>query len=257
VNPTLEVIHKRRSLRSYSDHPLTDEEKEIILQATFRAPTAGNMMLYSIIDVEDQAIKEKLVKTCDNQPFIARAPWVLLFLADYQRWYDYYKFSGVDQRCKMIGVEFRKPEVGDMLLACCDALIAAQTAVLAAESLGIGSCYIGDILENWEIHQEMFKLPDYVVPITMVCFGKPPFERSNNRKTSRFAQEFIVFKNQYRRLQQDDFERMFQPVIDRFSGTFLPEAENWGQQNYFRKFIADFSVEMSRSVREILKNWGE
>ncbi len=67
----------------------------------------------------------------------------------------------------------RKPEEGDLFLACCDALIAAQTAVIAAESLGLGSCYIGDIMENYEVHRDLFKLPKYVFPICLVCFGYP------------------------------------------------------------------------------------
>ena len=67
----------------------------------------------------------------------------------------------------------RKPQEGDLFLACSDALIAAQTAVVAAESLGIGSCYIGDIMENYEAHRDLFGLPQYVFPICLLCFGYP------------------------------------------------------------------------------------
>jgi FMN reductase (NADPH)/FMN reductase [NAD(P)H] len=65
---------------------------------------------------------------------------VLLFLADYQRWYDYYQASGVEQLCEEKGLAMRKPEEWVLFLACLDALIAAQTAIVAAESLGLGSC---------------------------------------------------------------------------------------------------------------------
>ncbi|MEX1329519.1 MAG: nitroreductase family protein [Desulfobacterales bacterium] len=58
-----------------------------------------------------------------------------------------------------------------LLLVCCDALIAAQTAVIAAESLGVGSCYIGEIMENYEEHKELFGLPKYVFLISLICFG--------------------------------------------------------------------------------------
>ena len=68
MNETLQVILNRRSTRKYADTPVTREEKETILQAAMRAPTAGNMMLYSIIEVEDRALKERLAVTCDNQP---------------------------------------------------------------------------------------------------------------------------------------------------------------------------------------------
>jgi len=173
MNPTLDVIEKRRSVRAFAPEPISQEEREAILHAAFRAPTAGAMMLYSIIEVEDQALKERLAETCDHQPFIAKAPYLLLFLADYQRWMNVYTCSGVEERCRELGVPYRTPQAGDLMLACCDALIAAQTAVIAAESMGIGSCYVGDILEQYEVHRQMFNLPRYVMPLTLVCFGRP------------------------------------------------------------------------------------
>ena len=99
MNPVIETILNRKSIRAYSDQPVTEEEKQTILQAAMRSPTAGNMMLYSIIDVQEQALKDRLAITCDNQPFIAKAPLVLLFMADYQRWFDYYRLSGVEALC--------------------------------------------------------------------------------------------------------------------------------------------------------------
>ncbi len=127
--------------------------------------------------------------SCDNQPFIARAPLVWLFLADYQRWFDYFIASGVDQLCEQQKTTMRKPEEGDLFLACCDALIAAQTAVIAAESLGLGSCYIGDIMENYEVHRDLFNLPKYVFPICLVCFGYPTRQQMERAQTNTFPGE--------------------------------------------------------------------
>ena len=257
MNPVLEVIANRRSVRAYADQPITTEEKEAILQAAFRAPTAGNMMLYSILEVDDPTLKERLTVTCDNQPFIARAPLVLLFLADYQRWFDYFTHCRVEQRCQELGLTYRTPQEGDLMLACCDTLIAAQNAVIAAESMGIGSCYIGDILERYEIHQELFSLPKYVVPVTLVCFGHPTPGQQTRPQTPRFDKEFIVHKNAYHPLGDNAMEQMFLPTQERYfsTGRYYEGAENIGQHYYLRKFISEFSVEMSRSVREILKNW--
>lgn len=257
MNPVLDVINNRRSVRKYSERSISIAKKDQVLQAVLRAPTAGNMMLYSIIEIEDQDLKNKISITCDNQPFIAKAPWVLLFVADYQRWWDYYHCCQVKKYCEEKELAYRTPQEGDMLLAVCDALIAAQTAVLAAESLGIGSCYIGDILENYEIHRELLSLPDYVLPITLLCFGYPNKSDKSLRKTSRFEREFIHFKNQYNRLGDEDLSRMFQPLEDLNTRGGLPldGARNIGQNNYQRKFIADFSIEMNRSVKAMLNNW--
>jgi FMN reductase (NADPH)/FMN reductase [NAD(P)H] len=214
-----------------------------------RAPTGGNMMLYAILEIEDQAIKERLAVTCDNQPFIAKAPLVLLFLADYQRWMDFFHHSGVEELCRTRGIPFRQPEEGDLMLAISDALIAAQTAVIAAESMGIGSCYIGDIMENFEVHRDLLQLPSYTFPIAMACFGFPTDQQQLRSRTTRYPEDLIVFKDVYRRLSPTELETMATPA--NASG----EALNSGQQIYLRKFASKFMLEMNRSVREILKNW--
>ena len=257
MNPVMDVILKRKSVRAYEEREIGQEAKREILAATLRAPTAGNMMLYSIVEVTDQHAKDTLVKTCDNQPFIARAPWVLLFLADYQRWFDYFVASGVQEVCAQNKVAMRKPEEGDLFLACCDALIAAQTAVIAAESLGIGSCYIGDIMENYEAHQELFHLPAYVFPICLVCFGYPTQQQKERELTSRFDDKFIVFENQYKRLDREALEEMFRERQDSIfrDRKEVEGASNFGRLQYQRKFAAGFSVEMTRSVRAILRRW--
>ena len=254
MNETLKVIHHRRSVRAYSDRPLTREEKDQILAAAFRAPTAGNLMLYSIIEVEEQSIKDRLAVTCDDQPFISRAPYVLLFLADYQRWHDYFKRCGVAERAKALNIADRQPQVGDLMLACCDALIAAQTAVIAAESMGIGSCYIGDILEQYEVHRELFDLPQYTLPITMLCFGYPA--GAAKKLTTRFSKEAIVHTNRYRRPEGEELEKGFADLETNFRvGHDKSEYASAGQAVYFRKFVSDFSIELNRSVKEMLKNW--
>jgi FMN reductase (NADPH)/FMN reductase [NAD(P)H] len=250
----LDVIHQRKSVRAYEDKPIPEDVRQTILDATLRAPTAGNMMLYSIIEVNDQAKKDRLVETCDNQPFIATAPWVLLFLADYQRWYDYFEVSKVEHYCLEVGTTMIKPEEGDLMLACCDALIAAQTAVIVAESMGLGSCYIGDILENFEIHQEMFSLPPYAIPIAMLCLGYPTQEQQVREKTSRFEPEFIVHENEYRRIDEAGYVRMFSQRQARLRSSGSAST-NIGLALYKRKFSAAYSKEMRRSVTAMLRSW--
>lgn len=244
MNPVLETIHHRKSTRDYQPRPVPPDVRHRIIQAAMRAPTAGNMMLYSIIEVQDQALKEQLVETCDNQPFIAEAPLVLLFLADYQRWFDYFHIEGVKEHLMEADQEIVTPKPGDLLLAACDALIAAQTSVLAAESLGLGSCYIGDILENYEIHREMFNLPPYALPVALLCFGYPTAEALARQQTARFGDEFIHFQDSYRRLSEEEYERMFNPNAT--------GEDSVGVRVYRRKYSAGFSIEMRRSVQAML-----
>ena len=137
MNETLGLLRIPRPIhpRPDEERPISVEDKDLLLQATLRGPTVGNMMLYSIIEVNDQAAKDTLARTCDNQPFIARAPLALLFLADYQRWFDYFTLSGVEELIGCWGEPLRKPQEGDLFLACNDVWIVAQTAVVAAAGL--------------------------------------------------------------------------------------------------------------------------
>jgi len=259
MNETLELLLNRKSVRVYEEKAISAEVKSQILAATLRAPTAGNMMLFSIIEVRGQRAKDTLVRTCDNQPFIARAPLVLLFLADYQRWYDYFQVSGVEQLCEQKGLRMRKPQEGDLFLACCDALIAAHTAVIAAESLGVGSCYIGDIMENYEEHKALFGLPKYVFPISLVCFGHPTRQQQKRALTRRLDAKYVIFEDRYCRLGTEAFEEMYRERQERASGKSKKTdgAPNIGQSMYTQKFNSDFSREMNRSVRAMLQAWTE
>ncbi|MBN2565601.1 MAG: nitroreductase family protein [Candidatus Eisenbacteria bacterium] len=257
MNEVMELLLRRRSVRSYDKSPIADDAKDQILAATMRAPTAGNMMLYSVIEVADQSAKETLARTCDNQPFIARAPLLLLFLADYQRTYDYFVSKGVPEYCERRGETMRTPQEGDLMLACCDAVIAAHTAVIAAESLGIGSCYIGDIMENYETHRDLFALPEYAFPICLICFGYPKSSEENRPLTSRFARPFIAFRDRYRRLSESEFDEMYSAkqskAAEIWSGP-LP-VPSVAQLMYERKFGSEFAAEMNRSVRAMLEAW--
>ena len=257
MNETLSVILNRKSCREFLAEAVPEEAKADIIAATLRAPTAANLMLYSIIEVNEQAAKDTLAVSCDHHSFISRAPWVLLFLADYQRWFDYFEFCGTGDFARHAGLPVRNPAEGDLMLACCDALIAAQTAVIAAESCGLGSCYIGDIMENYETHRDLFKLPRYTFPICLLCLGYPTEAQKARQPTGRFDREFIVFGNSYRRLRGSEFEKMFEKLQAQAfkNNKELNGAVNVGQLVYRRVFTDGSTMEMNRSVRAILKQW--
>ncbi len=86
MNDTIKQLMERKSVRVYTDQEIPIEEKRLILQAAMEAPTAGNQQLYTILDITDQNLKNRLSETCDHQPFIAKAKMVLIFCADCQKW---------------------------------------------------------------------------------------------------------------------------------------------------------------------------
>ena len=237
MNEILNSLHSRKSVRAYTEEPVSPEERQAILEAACAAPTAGNQQLYTILEITDQGLKDRLAVTCDNQPFIAKAPLVLIFCADCQKWYDAFSAGGCGPR---------RPGAGDLLLAFCDAAIAAQNAVTAAESLGLGSCYIGDILEQCETHRALLGLPEYVVPAAMLVIGRPTEQQKARPKPERCALSHIVHRNGYRRMDGPELREML--------------AKNAGPQGYeawlsafcARKYNSDFSREMTRSAQVYL-----
>ncbi|MBS4536396.1 nitroreductase family protein [Clostridium sp. D2Q-14] len=254
MNEILKILNNRMSLRKYQNKPISEEHLEQLLHSTMRAPTAGNMMLYSILIIKDKDKIKKLSETCDNQAFIAKAPLVLIFLADMQRWSDYLHYCDIEKFCEEKGMKYNGANNADLFLSISDTMIAAQNAVIAGESLGIGSCYIGDIMENYEIHKEIFHLPDKVFPIGMLCLGYYP-ENIKRTVQSRFDKKYIVFNEKYKRLSNEDFNDMYDHLNKKFNHNNSFEAKNIGQLVYSKKFGAPFFKEMERSVNVIMEHW--
>lgn len=240
MNEILKALWMRKSVRVFIEKEISAEDRENILYAALQAPSAGCQLLYTILDITDQDKKEKLVRICDNQPFIAEAKLVLIFCADCRKWLSFYKEAGLIPR---------EPGAGDLLLAVEDALIAAQNAVTAAESLSVGSCYIGDVMENAEEMKELLQLPKYVYPACMVVFGYPTEQQKERKKPERFPLSDIVCENTYRDKSSQEIRAMFAGRIG------MQSYEKWMEAFWKRKYESDFSKEMNRSMEVYLKDF--
>ena len=226
-NTILSALSARKSVRVFTDEAVTADERAAILHAAFQAPTAGNQQLYTILNITDPALKATLADLCDHQPFIAKAPLVLVFLADCRRWLNAYYAAGVE--------DVRAPGAGDLLLAMADT-------------------YIGDVIENAEAMRDALHLPQYVVPACMLVFGRPTEQQRRRPKPARFAEEAVVCENTYRDRTPDELR-----------ADFTARAAANGQTDYDfdkavqafckRKYASDFSREMTRSAEVYLEEF--
>ena len=170
---------------------------------------------------------------------------VLVFLADCARWPQVYQEAGCQPR---------PAGAGDLFLAVADACIAAQNVVVAAQSLGLGSCYIGDILENCEQVRQELALPAQVVPAAMLVIGWPTRQQQQRKKPARFARNYIVAENQYPAFTGAQHRQALEDRAARGgNGTF--DFDQWVKAFEQRKYGSDFSREMSRSAAEYLKDF--
>jgi nitroreductase/FMN reductase (NADPH)/FMN reductase [NAD(P)H] len=241
MNEVIKNLMERKSVRSFTDQPVSKEDLRTILEAASNAPTAGNQQMYTILHITDQTLKEQLAETCDHQPFIAKAPLVLVFLADVRKWYDAF----CENHCNP-----RKPGIGDLMLAVDDSLIAAQNAVTAAQSLGIGSCYIGDVMEQCETQRELLKLPEYVFPAAMVVFGYPTQQQLERPKPERCPLSVLVHENTYRPMSSEEHSKLLRRNERK-------TVEETFQAFHKRKYDSDFAREMNRSVNQYVRDFSE
>ena len=164
TNPTLDLIHAHGSVRHYKAAPVPASAIETIIAAAQRASTSANLQTYSVVAVSDAAKRARFAELCGSQKHVAEAPIFLVWCADLAR---------LERVCVLRGYTQAADYVKNFLVAAVDAAIAAQTAALAAESLGLGICYIGSIRNNPQEVIELLVLPRLTFPITGMTVGWP------------------------------------------------------------------------------------
>ena len=193
----LTTIFNHRSIRKYKNTPISETDLQEILEAGTRASTTGNMQIYSIIVTRDEEMKKKLAPTHFNQPMVTQAPVLLTFCADINRF---------NKWCEM-----RKAEPGyDNFLwftnAVIDAMLVAQNCCIAAESKGLGICYLGTTTYTADKMIEILNLPKGVIPITAIVVGYPD---QTPGLTDRLPLDAVVHYETYKDYSAADIDRLY------------------------------------------------
>ena len=250
----LACIERRSSTRQFAEGlEITDGQRAAVLHAASRAPSAGAMMMYSIIDIREQATRDRLAVLCDNQPMIAKAPWALVFVVDYCKWIDLFEHVGClsEEFAAELGRASRSvPGLGEFGIAAQDAVIAAQNAAIAAEAVGLGTCYIGDVIERAEDVRELLDLPPHTVPLSMLILGVPKRERP----VTPHPTVNLVMPERYCRADDSTMNAQ----VAEMDAMFRPLATEVGarvRDIYTRKHTSPFMAEMGRSMELWLRNW--
>lgn len=160
----LEKMKNRRTIRNYTTQDIPDTLLNELLDIAARASNTGNMQLYSVVVTRDKANKEKLTPAHFNQPMITKAPVVLTFCADANRFVKW-----AEQRNAVAGFDNFQTFIASTI----DAMLFAQSFCTAAEEKGLGICYLGTTAYNADKIIEALTLPRLVVPIVTVTVGYP------------------------------------------------------------------------------------
>ena len=184
-NETIRLLLERASCRNFKDRKIPEEMMNVILEAGIHAPTGGNLQPYSIIMIQSGKTRDKLAEMC-GQRFIADAPVNLVFCID---WHRLERWAEMEIAPFTARSSFRH-----FWISFQDTIISAQNICTAADALGLGSVYIGTIMDFMPEIVDICRLPKGVLPVVLLCLGYPESDMMVRRKLGR---EMVVHKEHY------------------------------------------------------------
>lgn len=164
MNQTIELLQSHRSIRKFTDRKIPRELFEAFIRAGQSAATSNHVQAYSIIHVVNPENRSKLAELAGGQAYVADCSDFLVFCADMKR---------STEAAERAGAEVIRGMTEQLLVASIDTALMAQNVAVAAESAGVGLCYIGGIRNNPAEVSEILRLPAHVYPVFGMCLGYP------------------------------------------------------------------------------------
>ena len=180
------LMQARQSVRNYKDEPIPDDILYEVLAAGVNSATGGNLQPYSILVEKNRLKNQHLAQLCGGQSFIGQAPVNLIFLLD---WHKLAMYSRKNNAPFVCNKSFRH-----FTIAMDDVTCAAQSIETAAWLYGIGSCYVGTILECIPAIAELYNLPMLTAPVLLLSLGYPKTMAVPRKKLD---QDMVVFRGAY------------------------------------------------------------
>lgn len=242
-----DILTERRTIRKYTSEPVDDELLNDIISMGCRSSTTGNMQVYSIIISRDSEKKRDLAPCHFNQKMITEAPVVLTFCADFNRF---------NKWCLLRNAVPGYDNFLSFMTASIDALLIAQTVCIAAESKGLGICYLGTTIYMANKIIEILKLPKGVVPVTTVTLGWPA-ERPD--QVDRLPLNSVIHNEVYMDYPPEDIDLYYSEKEERSdSQQFVNEnnKENLAQVFTDVRYKKADNVHFSKMLLQVLKDQG-
>lgn len=235
----IELMQNRKSCRAYLDKPIEDEVLNQLLDAAVCAPSSGGFQNYSIIKVTNKETKVKLAELCGGQNFIGRAPVDLVFCMDFRR---------EERLAKSYkAVPNQEYTYEELMMRGMDVAIAAQTLCMAAESMGIGSVFIGNVLNRQDEVSELLNLPEKVAPVVLVPLGYPKYE---GKISGKFPREIMVHSEAYEEKPIEELQEAFEQKYSRWKMKPNPEMLDVIAETAEACYGKEYSEEVRRITEE-------
>lgn len=185
INETINLIKSHKSVRKYKDQPVEQEKIRAIIECAQSASTSSYIQAYTIISVKDKDKRKKIAYLSGDQSYVEQCPLFLVFCADLNR---------TKTSCEVNNITMVEGYTEAFIIATVDASLAAQNALIAAESLGLGGVYIGGIRNNPLEICNLLHIPSGVYPVFGMCIGYP---NDTSDKKERLPLDVIFKVDEY------------------------------------------------------------
>ncbi|MEC0176799.1 oxygen-insensitive NADPH nitroreductase [Paenibacillus favisporus] len=235
MNKTIETILNHVSVRTFTDQALTENQVKQLVIAAQAASTASFQQAYSIIGVTDPELKLKIAYFAGNQPFIAEGGHFFVFCADVNRHKQMAKDLDMDITETIEGIDAA-------LVGAIDASLAAQNMVIAAESMGLGVCYIGGVRDGIIKISELLDIPEFVFPVFGLVVGYP---KKRNELKPRIPFEGIYHINRYD-INKKDIVKKYDETTKLYYEEIRSQSRTWSEtaigsfKSLPRSFMKDY-----------------
>lgn len=233
-NEVINCLLNHKTIRKFKEDKIEEKTVNILTDVAMRAPTAGNLQNYSVIVVDDQEIIEKLPSF--------NCPLVIIVCADnyrMKRWMD------------VNNTDFYFDNIMNLFISSWDAYIALHNIDIAAKSMGLGTVYDGEALVFNA--KEILNIPDYVVPVGLLCIGHPDH---HPELKNRLPLDAVVHRNSYKIPTDDDVNAFYRKKDEQFENLDEETKQKFYKKGVFNQAqkitIGHYTKEINDSYEDLL-----
>ena len=198
MTPTIDLLRQHRSIRHFSDEPISSAQREAILLAAQSASTSSLLQCASVVRITDKAKRQRLAELAGDQSWVTEAAEFWVLCADFNRH-------------QQISEDAELGYAEQLILGCVDTALLAQNAMVAAESLGLGGVFIGGLRNQPKAVSELLDLPKFVLPLFGLCLGWPA---DKPELKPRMPLSMLVHENGYQPIEPETLATYDQHLLD-------------------------------------------
>lgn len=252
-NSNIELLLSHKSVRKFINEPLPVGTVQTMIAAAQSASNSGNLNQWSVIEITDEELKAKLgsasrknSKVGMGNPYIEEAPTLLMWVADLHR---NSQIASVEND-KHIVYEYLDP----VIMATVDAALAAQNAVIAAESMGLGIVYLGVMRNNAKEVAELLNLPDHSFVVFGMAVGKPDISQLSSIRP-RPSQKLVLHTNGYNSDNLDCEINKYEEAFENFRNKNKMKKKAWREAVTFAVNDIEF-MDGRQNLKNVLESKG-